>query len=212
VEEEWKDKAASMLLRFLIGYGEIDPQFLSGTGETDLKFRRVEKGGRKGFQVFRTFGGVETLIGELWIGKTALHFKVSEEVLSRFVEEARRTAPDLSGFDKALQYLEWRNTDVSTSGKRIEASTVHPWQLRWYFRLLGGPNSFSGSANVTREGIKLAVTAFWPREREDQILRESRWLKSVLDQQIESWQQLVDVIDWSHVLERVEELAGELKP
>jgi len=45
---DWKDRAASVLLWFLIEYGE-----------TDLKFRPVEKGGRKGFQVFRIFGGVE---------------------------------------------------------------------------------------------------------------------------------------------------------
>jgi hypothetical protein len=30
----WEDRAASVLLRFLIGYGEIDPQLLSGAGET----------------------------------------------------------------------------------------------------------------------------------------------------------------------------------
>jgi hypothetical protein len=47
-----------VLLRFLIGYGEAD-----------LKFIRVEKGGRKGFQVFRVYGGVETPVGELWIGE-----------------------------------------------------------------------------------------------------------------------------------------------
>jgi hypothetical protein len=58
--------------------------------------------------------------------------------------------------------------------------------LRWYFGLLGEEKSFSGSASVTREGIKLAVTARWPREREDQILRESSWLKSLLGQQVES--------------------------
>jgi hypothetical protein len=64
---DWEDRAASTLLRFLVGYGEAD-----------LKFRRVEKGGRKGFQMFRTFGGIETPVGELWIGKVA-YFKVSEE-------------------------------------------------------------------------------------------------------------------------------------
>jgi hypothetical protein len=84
--------------------------------------------------------------------------------------------------------------------------------LRWYIALLGEPKSFSGKANVTKEGIKLAVTARWPREREDQILRESRWLESLLGQRVESWRQLVDAIDWSWVLERVEELADELKP
>jgi hypothetical protein len=51
--------------------------------------------------------------------------------------------------------------------------------LRWYLGLLGEEQSFSGSASVTKEGIKPAVTAYWPREREDQILRESRWLESL---------------------------------
>jgi hypothetical protein len=51
--------------------------------------------------------------------------------------------------------------------------------LRWYLGLLGEEQSFSGSASVTKEGIKPAVTAYRPREREDQILRESRWLESL---------------------------------
>jgi hypothetical protein len=208
-QPSWEDRAASALLRFLIGYGEAD-----------LKFRHVEKEGKKydekgrierGFQVFRVYGGVETPVGELWIGKVA-YFKVSEEELRRRVEEAKETAPDLSGFDKAPQYLEWRATDVSTSGKRIEAATVHSWQLRWYFGLLGEEKSFSGSASVTKEGIKPVVTVYWPREREDQILGESKWLESLLNQQVESWRELVDAIDWCRVLERVEELADELKP
>jgi hypothetical protein len=55
---DWEEKAASTLLRFLIGYGEAD-----------LKFIRGEKDGRKGFQVFRAYGGVETPVGELWIGE-----------------------------------------------------------------------------------------------------------------------------------------------
>jgi hypothetical protein len=196
----WEDRAASALLRFLIGYGEAD-----------LKFRRVEKEGKKGFQVFRVYGSVEAPVGELWIGKVA-HFKVSEEELRRLMEEAKRTAPDLSGFDKAPQYMEWRATDVSTSGKRIEAGTVHSWQLRWYFGLLGEPESFSGSAGVTKEGIKPFVTAYWPREREDEILRESRWLESLLGRRVESWRELVDAIDWRWVLKKVEELVDELKP
>jgi len=85
----WEDRAASVLLRFLIGYGEAE-----------LKFRRIERGGMKGFQVFRAYGGVEAPVGELWIGDVA-RFKVSEEELGRRVEEAKETAPDLSGFDKA---------------------------------------------------------------------------------------------------------------
>jgi hypothetical protein len=196
----WEERAASVLLRFLVEYGEVD-----------LKLRRIEKNNERGFQVFRIYGGVEAPVGELWIGHAA-RFKISKEELRRLVEEAKETAPDLSGFDKAPQYLPWRATDVTTSGGRIEASTAHPWQLKWYIALLGEPKSFGGGANVTKEGIKPNITAFWPREREDQILRESRWLKSVLDQQVESWRGLVDAIDWSRVLERVEELADELKP
>jgi hypothetical protein len=37
-------------------------------------------------------------------------------------------------------------------------------------------------------------------------------LKSVLDQQVESWRELVGAIDWSWVLKKVEELTDELKP
>jgi hypothetical protein len=210
--EDWKDRAASVLLRFLIGYGEIDPQLLSGASETTFKFGRVEKGGRKGFQVFRVYGGVDASVGELWIGKTAAYFTLSKEELRRLVEEAKRTAPDLSGFDKAPQYLEWRATDVSTVGRQIVGTTAHSWQLRWYFSLLGEEKSFSGSASVAKEGIKFLITARWPREREDQILKESRWLEYLLNQQVKSWRELVDAIDWSWVLERVEELVDKLKP
>jgi hypothetical protein len=90
----WEDRAASTLLRFLIGYGE-----------TDLKFRHVEKRGKKGrvvrgFQVFRAYGGVEAFVGELWIGKSTARFNAGKEELRRFVEEAKRTAPDLSGIKK----------------------------------------------------------------------------------------------------------------
>jgi hypothetical protein len=165
----------------------------------------------RGFQVFRVYGGVEAFVGELWIGKMA-RFKVSKEELSRLVEEAKRTAPDLSGFDKAPQYLEWLATDVTTVGRQIAAATAHSWQLRWYFGLLGEEQSFNGGANVTKESIKPNVTVFWPREREDQILRESQWLESLLGQRVENWRQLVDAINWSWVLKKVEELAGELKP
>jgi hypothetical protein len=200
-QPSWEDRAASVLLRFLIGYGEAD-----------LKFRRVEKDGRNGFQVFRIFGSVEAFVGELWIWKTAAYFKVSEEELKRLVEEAKRTAPDLSGFDKAPQYLEWRTTDVTTSGKRIVAGTTHSWQLRWYFGLLGEEKSFSGRADITKEDIKIFVTAYWPRERENQILKESMWLESLLGHTVNNWRQLVDAINWSWVLKRVEELADELKP
>jgi hypothetical protein len=208
-QPSWEDRAASVLLRFLIGYGQAD-----------LKFRRVEKEGKKdgekrrverGFQVFRVYGGVEAFVGELWIGDVA-YFNVSRKELRRLVEEAKRTAPDLSGLDKAPQCVAWRATDVTTSWGRIEAGTVHSWQLAWYFGLLGEEKSFSGSASVTKEGIKPFVTVFWPRERESQILWESSWLKFLLNQQVESWRGLVDAIDWSWVLERVEELVDELKP
>jgi hypothetical protein len=196
-QPSWEDRAASALLRYL----------LSRAIDEDLMFRRVEGG----FEVFRAYGGVETHVDVLKIEEVA-RSKASEEELRRFMEEARREAPDLSGFDKAPQYLEWRTTDVTTSGGRIEASTAHPWQLRWYFSLLGGPKSFRGRANVTKEGIKPVVTAYWPREREDQILKNSKWLESLLGRRVESWRELVDVIDWSWVLERVEELIAELKP
>jgi hypothetical protein len=194
----WEDKAASALLRYLLGR----------TVSEDLMFRRVEGD----FEVFRAYGGVETNIDVLKIGETAARSKAGEEVLRRFVEEAKRTASDLSGFDKAPQYLEWRTTDVTTSGKRIVAATVHPWQLKWYFGLLGEEKSISGRADVTKKGIKLAVTAFWPHERDSQILRESRWLESLLGRRVENWRQLVNAIDWSWVLKRVGELVDKLKP
>jgi hypothetical protein len=213
-----------VLLRFLIGYGEIDPQFSSGIGEVNLKFRLVEKDGKKddekkrveggverGFQVFRAYGGVEAPVGELWIGDVA-YFKIGKEELRRLVEEAKEMAPDLSGMDTSRQYLEWRATDVTTVKRQIVAGTVHSWQLRWYFGLLGEPKSFSGSANVTKEGIKLFVTAYWPRESENQILKKSSWLESLLGRAVNNWRELVDAINWSWVLKRVEELIGALKP
>ncbi|MFZ8839588.1 MAG: hypothetical protein ACO2PM_11920, partial [Pyrobaculum sp.] len=195
---DWEVRAASTLLRYLLGRAVNE----------DLVFRRI----KGGFEVFRAYGGVEARIDELKIGETVVHSKASEEELRRFVEEAKRTAPDLSGLDKSRQYLEWRATDVTTVGRQIEASTVQPWQLRWYFGLLGEEETFSGGASVTKEGGKLSVVVYWPREREDQILKESRWLESLLNQQVKSWRELVDAIDWSWVLERVEELADKLKP
>jgi hypothetical protein len=202
---DWEDRAASVLLRFLIGYGEAE-----------LKFRPVEKGKEKGrvergFQVSRIYGGVEAPVGELWIGEVA-RFNVSKEELRRRVEEARRAAPDLSGLDTLPQYLPWRATDVSTTGRQIIGTTAHSWQLRWYFSLLGKEKSFHGKASVTKEGINFVVTAYWPREREDQILRESSWLEYLLGWRVESWRELVDAIDWRWVLKRVEELVDELKP
>jgi hypothetical protein len=196
---DWEDRAASKLLRFLIGHGEAD-----------LKFRPVEKRGKKGFQMFRTFGGIEAPVGELWVGEVA-YFKVSKEELRRRVEEAMRMAPDLSEMDTAPQYVAWRATDVTSSGKQIVATTVHPWQLRWYFDLLGEPESFRGSASVTGDGIKFLITARWPRERENQILGKSSWLESVLGRTVKSWRELVDAIDWTWVMEKVGGLADELK-
>ena len=196
-QPSWEDRAASALLRYLLGRAASE----------DLVFRRVEGG----FEVFRAYGGVEARVDVLKIEEVA-RSKAGEEELRRFMEEARREAPDLLGLDKAPQYLAWRATDVTTSGRQIVGTTVHSWQLRWYFSLLGEPKSFRGRANVTKESIKPVVTAYWPREREDQIMGESRWLKSVLDQQVESSRQLVEAIDWSWVLKKVEELTDELKP
>jgi hypothetical protein len=225
VEEDWKDRAASVLLRFLIGYGEIDPQLLSGAGEVSLKFRLVKKDGKKddekkrveggverGFQVFRAYGGVETLVGELWIGKTA-HFTLSKEELRRLVEEAKREAPDLSGIKKIRQTLEWLNTDVSFAGRQVVGGTAHLWQLRWYFALFGGGRASEGRVNVTEEGIKPYVKMRWSREVLDRIIaEEGSELEPLLGRAVQSWRELVDTINWSQILERVGELAGELKP
>jgi hypothetical protein len=136
---DWEEKAASTLLRFLMGYGEAD-----------LKFRRVEKRGKKGrvvrgFQVFRVYGGVETPVGELWIGKSTARFNASKEVLRRFVEEAKRTAPDLSGIKKIWQTLELLATVVSFDKGWIVASTADIRQAAWYIALFGEPESISGA-------------------------------------------------------------------
>jgi len=202
-----------VLLRFLIGYGEIDPRLSSGAGEAILKFRRIERGGRKGFQVLRAYGGVEAFVGELWIGESVARFNVSREELRRRVEEAIKMAPDLSGVRKIWQTLEWLNTDVSFAGKWIEAATAHTWQAAWYIALFGEPESISGRADVAEEGIKPNVTMRWRRERLDSIIaEEGEELKSLLGRAVKSWRELVDAIDWRWVLERVEELADALKP
>jgi hypothetical protein len=215
------DRTASVLLRFLIGYGEIDPQLLSGAGEVSLKFRLVEKEVKKdgekrrverGFQVFRTYGGVEAFVGELWIGDVA-RFKISEEVLRRLVKEAMKMAPDLSGIRKIWQTLEWLNTDVSFTKRQIAGSTAYLWQLRWYLALFGEGRAGGGMASVTEEGIKLIVTMLWRREVLDRIIaEEGNELEPLLGRSVKSWRELVDAIDWSWVLKRVEELASELKP
>jgi hypothetical protein len=164
-QPSWEDRVASVLLRFLIGYGEAD-----------LKFRHVEKKGKKGrvergFQAFRTFDGVEAPVGELWIGKTA-YFKVSKEELRRRVEKAKKHAPDLLGIKKIWQTLEWFATDASFIGKWIEAATAHLWQVAWYIALFGEPEPPSGRANVTEEGFKPNVKMRWRRERLDRIIAE----------------------------------------
>ncbi len=82
----WGDRAASALLRYLLGRA-IDE---------DLVFRRV----KGGFKVFRAYGGVETHVDELKMGKVA-RSKAGEGELRRLMEEAKKTAPDLSGLDKA---------------------------------------------------------------------------------------------------------------
>jgi len=202
-QPSWEDRAASVLLRFLIRYGEAD-----------LKFRRVEKGDRKGFQVFRIYGGVEAFVGELWIGKSTARFKVSKEGPRRLVEEAERTAPDLSGIKKIWQTLEWLNTDVSFDRGWIVAATADTRQAAWYVALFGEPESISdGGASVTEEGIKPNVQMRWRRERLDRIIaEEGEELEPLLGRTVKSWRELVDAVDWSWVLKRIEELADELKP
>ena len=118
----WEDRAASALLRYLLGRA-IDE---------DLVFRRV----KGGFEVFRTYGGVEARVDVLKI-EGQPRSKPGEEVLRLFVEEARRTAPDLSGIKNIWQTLEWLNTDVSFAGRQVVGGTVRLWQLRWYIALFG---------------------------------------------------------------------------
>jgi hypothetical protein len=222
---DWGDRAASVLLRFLIAYGEIEPRLLSGAGEVSLKFRLVEKevkkdgekkrvegGVERGFQVFRVYGGVEAPVGELWIGDVA-YFKIGKEELRRLVEEAKREAPDLSGVKKIWQTLEWFATDVTFDRGQIEGGTAHLWQLRWYLALFGGGRVSGGRANVTEEGIRPFVIMRWRRERLDSIIaEEGNELKPLLGRTVKSWRELVDAIDWRWVLERVRELTSELKP
>ncbi len=210
---DWEDRAASALLRYL----------LSKAVSEDLVFRRV----KGGFEVFRAYGGVETRVDVLKIGESAVRSKAGEEVLRCFVEEAKETAPDLSGVKKIWQALEWFNTDVSFAGKWIEAATADTRQAAWYIALFGEPESISGGANVTEEGVKPNVTMYWSRERLDSIIaEEGEELKPLLGPiseqgdvskeaegpAVKSWRELVDAIDWSRVLERVRELADELKP
>jgi hypothetical protein len=105
------------------------------------------------------------------------------------------------------------NTDVSFAGKWIEAATADIRQAAWYIALFGEPESTSGGANVTKEGVKPNVTMRWRREVLDRIIaEEGEELGPLLGRTVNSWRELVDAIDWSWVLERVEKLVDELKP
>jgi hypothetical protein len=207
----WEDRATSVLLRYFLGRAVSE----------DLMFRRVEGG----FEVFRAYGGVETRIDVLKIVKSAALSKAGKEVLRRFVEEAKRMVPDLSGIKKIWHALPWFATDASFRRKQIVAGTAHTWQAAWYIALFGEPKSISGRANVTEEGIKPFVTMYWPRERLDHIIAaESNELEPLLGtaqevsqkhgggRTVKSWRELVYAIDWRRVLEKVEELVVELKP
>jgi hypothetical protein len=195
---DWEDRAASALLRYL----------LSKAVSEDLVFRRV----KGGFKVFRAYGGVETRVDVLKIGEMA-RSKADEEVLRRFVEEAMKMAPDLSGIKKIWQALEWFNTDVSFAGKWVEAATADTRQAAWYIGLFGKPESTRGGANVTEEGVKPNVKMRWRRERLDDIIaEEGEELGPLLGRTVKSWRELVDAIDWRRVLKRVEEMADTLKP
>jgi len=198
-QPSWEDRAASALLRYL----------LSKAISEDLVFRRVGEG----FEVFKAYGGVETRVDELKIGKTAVRSKAGEEVLMRFVEEAKKMVPDLSGIKKIWHALPWFATDASFFRKWIVAGTAHLWQAAWYIGLFGEPKSISGRANVTEEGVKPYVQMRWHREDLDRIIaEEGSELEPLLGRAVKSWRELVDAIDWSWVLKSVEELAGTLKP
>jgi hypothetical protein len=195
---DWEDRATSVLLRYL----------LSKAVSEDLVFRRV----KGGFEVFRIYGGVEVRVDMLKIEKVA-YSKASEEVLRRFVEEAMKMVPDLSGIKKMWQALEWLNTDVSFAGKWVEATTADTRQAAWYIGLFGEPESTRGRANVTEEGVKPNVKMRWRRETLDRIIaEEGEELKPLLGRAVKSWREIVDAIDWSWVLKRVEEMADTLKP
>jgi hypothetical protein len=193
----WEDRAASALLRYLLGRAV----------DEDLVFRRV----KGGFEVFKAYGGVETRVDTLKV-EGQPRSKADEEVLRRFMEEARRETPDLSGVKKIWHALPWFATDASFDKGWIEATTAHSWQAAWYIGLFGEPESISGGASITEEGIKPNVTMRWRRERLDHIIaEEGEELKLLLGRAVRSWRELVDAIDWSWVLKKVEELADELK-
>ncbi|MFZ8807199.1 MAG: PaRep2b protein, partial [Pyrobaculum sp.] len=195
----WEDRATSVLLRYLLGRAVSE----------DLVFRRI----KGGFEVFRTYGGVEARVDVLKIEETVARSKAGEGELRRFVEEAKRAAPDLSGVKKIWHALEWFDTDASFTGGWIVAGTANTQQAAWYIALFGEPESISGGASITEEGIKLYVLMRWRRERLDDIIaEEGEELKPLLGRAVNSWRELVDVIDWCWVLERVRELADALKP
>ncbi len=197
-QPSWEDRAASALLRYLLGRAVSE----------DLVFRRV----KGGFEVFRAYGGVETRVDVLMV-EGQPRSKAGEEVLRRFVEEAMKMVPDLSGVKKIWHVLPWLNTDVSFNRGWIEAATAHTWQAAWYVALFGESESPSGGANVTKKGVKPNVVMHWRRERLDSIIAaESDELKPLLGRSVKSWRELVDAIDWSWVVERVRKLIGELKP
>ncbi len=102
---------------------------------------------------------------------------------------------------------------MSFAGKWIEGATADTRQAAWYIGLFGEPESISGGASVTEEGIKPNVKMRWRREVLDSIIaEEGEELKPLLGRTVKSWRELVDAIDWSWVLKKVEELADELKP
>jgi PaRep2b protein. len=207
----WEDRAASALLRYLLGRAISE----------DLMFRRV----KGGFEVFRTYGGVEARVDVLKIGEV-VHSKAGEEELRRFVEEARRETPDLSGIKKIWHVLPWFATDASFFRKWIVAATADTRQAAWYIGLFGEPESIRGRANITEEGRRPNVTMYWRREDLDHIIAEEGkelepLLRPVSKQggsreaegpAVKSWRELVDAIDWSWVLKKVEEMVNELKP
>jgi ribosomal protein L12E/L44/L45/RPP1/RPP2 len=195
----WEDRAASALLRYLLGRAVSE----------DIVFRRV----KGGFEVFRAYGGVETRVDVLKIEETVARSKAGEEVLGRFVEEAKKMVPDLSGIKKIWHALPWFATDVSFDKGWIVAGTAHTWQAAWYIALFGEPESSRGRTNVTEEGVKPYVQMRWPREVLERIIaEEGSELEPLLGRAVKSWRELVDAIDWSWVVERVEELVNKLKP
>jgi len=198
-QPSWEDRAASALLRYLLGRAVNE----------DLVFRRA----KGGFKVFRAYGGVEVGVDVLRIWETVASSKADEEVLRRFVEEAKRTAPDLSGIKKIWQTLEWLNTDVTFNKEWIVAGTAHTWQAAWYIALFGEPESTSGRASITEKGVWPNATMRWRREVLDRIIaEEGEELEPLLGRPVKSWRELVDAINWSQVLKKVEELVDKLKP